>query len=326
MSGITTLQRVKRFPPARYRVSVRRFRFAVHASVAGTRGEWLDLARRAEALGYATLFVPDHLSRQLSPIAALAAAATVTERLRIGPYVFANDFRHPLVMAREAATLDILSGGRLELGLGAGWRTADYRQLGYRYDRPGLRIDRLVEALGIVKRLLAGETVTHHGEHYRLDGARIGPMPVQRPVPIHLGAGGPRMLRLAAHEADVVGLIPQFSRSGRPTVRDATEGALAAKVALLREAAGPRFDQLELSVFVADAGSPDAGRPLSSIATITKAAASALIGSPYVMYGTTGRLRTLLERRREALGIASYAIPQGAMEAMAPLVEALAGR
>ena len=306
---------------------MRLFRFAVHAAHADSGEEWVAFARRVEELGYRTLYVPDHLSSQLSPIAALATAAAATRELRIGPYVFANDFRHPLVMAREAATLDILSGGRLELGLGAGWRTADYRQLGYRYDRPGVRVDRLVEALGIVKRLLAGETVTHDGAHYRLDGARIGPLPVQRPVPIHIGAGGPRMLRLAAREADVVGLIPQFSTSGRPLIRDATEGAAARKVALVREAAGERFDELELSVFVADAGRAGGGRALpSSLVTATKAAAAALIGSPYVLYGTTGRLRDLLERRREKTGIASYAIPHGAMEAMAPLVEALSGR
>jgi len=305
---------------------VQAFRFAVHSAHARDRDAWLAQARRAEELGYHTLYVPDHLGSQLSPIAALAAAATVTQRLRIGPYVFANDFRHPLVMAREAATLDILSGGRLELGLGAGWRPADYRQLGYRYDRPGLRIDRLVEALGIVKRLLAGETVTHHGDHYRLDGARIGPRPIQRHVPIQIGAGGPRMLRLAAREADVVGLIPQFTIGGRPTVSDATEGALARKVELVREAAGERFPKLELSIFVADAGMAGGSRPLASVVTLGKAAATALIGSPYVLYGTGTRLRELLERRREALGIASYAIPGGAMEALAPLVERLAGR
>jgi probable F420-dependent oxidoreductase len=301
------------------------FRFSVHAAHARDGEEWLALARRAEDLGYRTLYVPDHLTGQLSPIAALAAAATVTKRIRIGPYVFANDFRHPLVMAREAATLDILSGGRLELGLGAGWRQADYRQLGYRYDRPGVRIDRLVEALAIVKRLLAGETVTHHGDHYQLDEARIGALPVQRPMPIQIGAGGPRMLRLAAREADVVGLIPQFTAGGRPTVSDATEGALAQKVELVRAAAGDRFGRIELSIFVADAGLATSSRPLTSALTLGKAAATSLIGSPYVLYGTVGRLRDLLERRREALGIASYAIPGGAMEAMAPLVELLAG-
>ena len=305
---------------------MRPFRFAVYAFSAPTGAAWAEFARRAEALGYDTLLVPDHLSGQLSPIAALSAAAAVTSRLRIGPYVFANDFRHPLVMAREAATLDVLSGGRLELGLGAGWRRTDYRQLGYAYAAPGRRVDRLVEALGIVKRLLAGETVTHRGEHYTLEGARIAPMPVQRPVPIHIGAGGPRMLRLAAREADIVGLIPQFTRGGIPRLTDATEGALARKVALLRTTAGDRFSALELSIYLADAGMVGSGHSLlGSAGSALKGALVAPAGSPYLLFGTLGAMRDRLERRREALGISHYAIPHHALESMAPLVEALAG-
>jgi probable F420-dependent oxidoreductase len=306
---------------------VRPFRFAVYAFTAPSGEAWGDFARRAETLGYDTLLVPDHLSGQVSPIAALSAAAAVTSRLRIGPYVFANDFRHPLVMAREAATLDFLSGGRLELGLGAGWRRSDYRQLGYRYAEPGRRIDRLVESIRIVKRLLAGETVTHRGEHYTLEGARIAPRPIQRPVPLHIGAGGPRMLRIAAREADIVGLIPQFTKRGIPRVTDATEGALARKVALLRTAAGDRFDALELSIYCADAGMVGSGHSLlGSVGSAAKGALVAPVGSPYLLYGTLGGLRERLLRRREALAVSHYAIPHHAMESMAPLVTALAGQ
>ena len=306
---------------------MRPFRFAVYAFNAPSGRAWADFARRAEALGYDTLLVPDHLSGQISPIAALSAAAAVTSRLRIGPYVFANDFRHPLVMAREAATLDYLSGGRLELGLGAGWRRSDYRQLGYAYAAPGRRVDRLVEALLIVKRLLAGGTVTHRGDHYTLERARIAPMPVQRPVPLHIGAGGPRMLRIAAREADIVGLIPQFTRTGIPRVTDATEGALARKVALLRSAAGDRFSTLELSIYCADAGMVGSGHSvLGSAGSALKGALVAPVGAPYLLYGTLGALRDRMERRREAMGISHYAIPHHALESMAPLVEALAGR
>jgi len=305
----------------------RPFRFAVYAFSAPTGGAWLDFAQRVEDLEYDTLLVPDHLSGQISPIAALSAAAAATSRLRIGPYVFANDFRHPLIMAREAATLDFLSGGRLELGLGAGWRRSDYRQLGYAYAAPGRRIDRLVESLGIVKRLLAGETVTHHGDSYDLEGARIAPRPVQRPVPLQIGAGGPRMLRLAAREADIVGLIPQFSKRGVPRVTDATEGALERKVALLRETAGDRFERLELSIYCADAGMVGSGHGLpGSLGSAVKGALVAPVGSPYLLYGTLGALRERLERRREALGVSHYAIPHHAAESMAPLVEALSGR
>jgi probable F420-dependent oxidoreductase len=303
------------------------FRFAVYAFHAPDGPSWLAMARRVEELGYATLLVPDHLSRQLSPIAALAAAAAVTSRMTIGPYVFANDFRHPLIMAREAATLDVLSGGRLELGLGAGWRRSDYRQLGYVYAAPGRRIDRLVEALRLVKRLLAGETVTHHGAHYWLDRARISPMPVQRPVPLQIGAGGPRMLRLAAREAQIVGLIPQFSPHGLPMLRDVGEAALGRKVALLRDAAGARYDSLELSIYAADAGMIGSGHTLpGSLGSAAKAASVGLAGSPYLLYGTLRQLRERLQRRRDRLGVSHYAIPSHAMESMAPLVEVLAGR
>jgi probable F420-dependent oxidoreductase len=306
---------------------VRPFRFAVYTWGAPTGEAWTALAKRVEGLGYDTLLVPDHLGRQLSPVPALAAAAAVTSRLRIGPYVFANDFRHPLLMAREAATLDVLSGGRLELGLGAGWRTTDYRQLGYAYPPPGRRIDRLVEALDVVKRLLAGKRVTHEGRFYKLGGAVLRPTPVQARVPLHIGAGGPRMLRLAAREADIVGLIPQFTTRGIPTIRDATEGALARKIELLRQAAGSRFEQLELSIYCADAGVIGrSASPPRAVASAVKGGLVAPVGSPYLLFGTLRGLRDRLLRRRARLGVSHYAIPHYAMEELAPLVEDLAGR
>lgn len=304
------------------------FRFAVTASHARTAEAWTGLARRAEEIGYSSVMVPDHLTGQLSPIAAIATAAAVTTRLRVGGFVFANDFRHPLILAREAATLDVLSNGRLELGIGAGWRTGDYRQLGMPYDTPGRRIDRLAEATPLIKRLLSGETVTHEGAHYRLGEARALPRPVQRPhPPILMGGGGPRMLRLAAREADIVGFIPQFSPRGRPMLTDVSEAALDRKVALVREAAGDRFDRLELNLFIGDAGMVGSGASVpGSMLTAVKWAATGMVGSPYVLYGTLARLRDLLERRRDRTGISYYAIRQDSMAAMAPLVEALAGR
>jgi probable F420-dependent oxidoreductase len=312
----------------RYRGHVHPFRFATFAFDAPSGDAWLAFARRIEELGYATLLVPDHLSHQISPITALASAAAVTRTLRIGPYVFANDFRHPLVMAREAASLDLVSNGRLELGLGAGWRRSDYRQLGYPYAAAGRRIDRLVESLEVVKRLMSGETVTHEGAHYRLERARLHPRPVQRPrPPIQIGAGGPRMLRIAAREAEIVGLIPQFNQRGIPMVSDATEGALARKVEIVRQAAGERFGSLELSIYCADAGMVGSGHSLAGSAlSAAKRALVAPVGSPYLLYGTLGSLREQLLRRRDRLGISHYAIPHHAAESMAPLVEALSGQ
>lgn len=305
------------------------FRFAVHTGGGEVLDDWTAFVRRAELLGYAAVYVTDHLGRGLSPIAAMATAAAVTSTLRIGSYVLANDFRHPLIVAREAATLDRLSGGRLELGLGAGWMRSDYRQLGIPYDRPGLRIDRLQESFGLIRRLLSGEAVTHAGRFYRLDRARALPDTVQRPhPPLMLAGGGPRLLRFAARGAQIVGLSPQMTPTGRPVLRQASEDALAGRVELIRDAAGARFDQLELNVFVADAGIVGGGQPVtSSIAALAKSAGPAAIGgSPYLLYGTINQLRESMLRRRERSHISSYGIPARAMEAFAPLVAELAGR
>ena len=302
------------------------FRFGVTASWADSATSWAALARRAEELGYDVLLMPDHLGHQLSPIAALAAAATATTRLRVGAFVFANDYRHPLMLAREAATLDLLSGGRFELGLGAGWATEDYRRLGMTYDRPGVRVDRLEESITVVKRLLAGEAVDHTGRHYRLRGARVPTAPGHDRPRLMIGGGGPRMLHLAAREADIVGLLPQFDARGRPMLRQATGAATARKVAILREAAGERFERLELNVLVADAGLVDRRRPLGAVSSLSRAAAAGLAGTPYLLHGTLGRLCDLLTRRRDQLGISYYVFPARSMDAMAPLVQALAGR
>ncbi|MBA2632134.1 MAG: TIGR03621 family F420-dependent LLM class oxidoreductase [Chloroflexi bacterium] len=305
------------------------FRFAVYANDAELAEDWAAFARRAEELGYAALYVTDHLGRQLAPTAALAAAAAVTTTIRIGPYVLANDFRHPLLVAREAATLDRLSGGRLDLGLGAGWKVSDYRQLGMAYDRPGLRIDRLAESFGIIRRLLSGEEVTHHGRFYQLERARVFPLPVQRPhPPFILGGGGPRMLRMAAREAQIVGFVPQFSTGGRPLLRYVAESGLAERVAIVRRAAGERFDDLELNVFVADAGVVGGSQPIGPtlLALLRSLGPAAIGGSAYLLYGTLDQLRDGMVRRRDKLGINSYGIPARAMEAFAPLVASLSGR
>jgi probable F420-dependent oxidoreductase len=304
------------------------FRFAVSQSSARSGEQWATLARRAESLGYDVLVKPDHLGHQLSPFAALAAAAAATTRLRVCAFVFANDYRHPLILAREAATLEVLSGGRFEMALGAGWMAGDYRRLGVTYDPPPVRVDRLEEAVPLIKRLLAGETVTHHGKHYDLDRADVGLEPVQKPrPPLAIGAGGPRMLKLAAREADIVGLTPGFSARGWPMFGQATEKATAAKVALIREAAGGGFERLELNLWVSSAGLIGSGNSLlGSAAAATVKAATSVYGSPYVLYGTLKGVRDQLLRRRDKLGISYYTFPGRSMDAMAPLVEALAGK
>ena len=303
------------------------FRFGVRAIGPRTASGWLAQARRAEELGYSTLLMPDHLIDQLSPIPALAAAAAVTTRLRLGVHVFANDYRDPVMLAREAAAIDILSNGRLEFGLGAGWMVSDYQQLGIPYDEPKVRIDRLLEAISIIKRLFAGERVDHEGTHYTIHGARIGTPPVQRPrPPVVVGGGGPRMLRIAAREADIVSFIPQMSAQGRPRVREATTDATAAKVARVREAAGARFDALELCSWTAHVNVAEARRPLAAIGAGLEAIAAGLIGTPYVLAGTRGAIREQLLRYRERLGVTYWTIPVDAMEEFAPIVAELGGR
>ncbi len=285
---------------------------------------WLAQARRAEELGYSTLLMPDHLIRQLAPNVALAAAAAATTRLRIGVHVLANDYREPLLLAREVATLDAISGGRVELGLGAGWMTSDYRQLGMRYDEPKVRIDRLVESIRLIERLYAGGAVDHDGVHYRMRGAELGPAPVQRPhPPLVVGGGGPRMMRIAARHADIVSFIPQMSRAGRPNVREATVAATAAKTARLRDAAGARFERLELCAWVAHANVADAG--LAALGALAEAAITGLVDTPYILAGRRAQVRDQVLRYRERLGITYWTIPADAMEAFAPIVGELAG-
>lgn len=171
-----------------------RFRFGVSMSTASSSGEWQARARRAEQLGYSALLIPDHLTECLSPWTALAAAAAATERLRVGTFVLNNDFRHPVLVAREAATLDLLSGGRLELGLGAGHMRREYDEAGIGFDSAGVRVDRLGESLAIIKSLLAGDEVDYEGSHYRVRGHTIWPRLARRP-PIIVGGNGDRCWR-----------------------------------------------------------------------------------------------------------------------------------
>lgn len=306
----------------------RAFRFAVTATRAGDAAEWRDKARRAEALGYDVLLVTDHLSPQLAPIPALMAAADATTTLRVGSFVFANDYRNPVMLAKEAATIDVLSGGRLEFGLGAGWSTPDYEMLGIAYDPPKVRVARMAEALGLIKRCWAEDQVEHSGAYYTLRAARVLPKPLQRPrPPVMVGGGGPVMLRLAAREADIVALAPQVDQEGKPLITHLTLGATAEKVRLVREAAGERFDSLELNVIVFDAAVTDQPSSIvDAVAGRMKAAAATLVESPYFLFGSLATLRRQLLERRERFGITYYAIPEKAMEAFAPLARELATR
>ena len=304
----------------------RAFRFAVFASRAERASDWSEKARRIEELGYGALVMPDHLTAQLAPVPALMAAADATTRLRIGSFVFANDYRNPVMLAKEAATLDVLSSGRLEFGLGAGWSTPDYETLGIAYDLPKVRVARLAEALRLIKRCWSEDRVEHSGTYYTLRAARVLPKPLQRPhPPVMIGGGGPVMLRLAAREADIVALAPQVDQEGKPLMAHVTLGATDEKVRLVREAAGSRFAALELNVIVFDAAVTDEPSSIvDAVAGRLKAAVTTVVESPYFLFGSVATLRRQLLERRERFGITYYAIPEKVMEPFAPLARELA--
>jgi len=287
---------------------------------------WREVAQRAEALGYDTLLMPDHITDQLAPIAALTAAASATSTLRVGSFVFDNDYRNPLMLAKEATTLDLLSSGRLEFGIGAGWNTRDYRQLGIPYDAPKVRVDRMEEAIALIKRLWIEEKVTHEGPYYRVRDAIVLPRPTQQPhPPVMIGGGGPRMLRIAAREAQIVALAPGVNARGGPNLRTVTTDSVAKRIATLRRS--PRFAELELNVIVFDAQVTDAARSIIDALTARlKAAVTSVVDTPFFMYGSRASLVEDLVARRERLGVSYIALPGRAMREFGPVIAALRGK
>jgi probable F420-dependent oxidoreductase len=292
-----------------------RFRFGVVAAYAGSGAAWIEKARRIEEMGYETLVMPDTLQHTLAPFPALAAAASVTRTLRIGTYVLANDLRHPVAVAKEAATLDLLSGGRFQLGLGAGRPSAaaENRALGMTFDAGGVRVARLAESLAILKPLLAGEAVDFNGVYYSAKEAKISPLPLQPRLPMLVAGSGRQLLSLAAREADTVAL-------GMPP--QATESALGEKIAWLRAAAGDRFPHLELNInIMAVAGQVSRYLAASLGSSATAFAASDAVA---VLRGTTEQMCQRLQDLRSAFGITSIVVSDELMQTLAPVVSRLA--
>ena len=310
---------------------VRPFRFGINVRTAGSAAEWADKARKVERLGYSVLLVPDHLAELLAPFPALVAAAAATTRLRVGTGVLNNDLRHPLLTAREAATLDVLSDGRLELGIGAGHMQSEYAQMGLAFDAGATRVERLAEAVVIVKRLLEGEAVSFAGRHYRVTAHTLHPRPIQRPrPPLFIGGNAPRLLAVAAREADIVGLTGiAFRRGGaQPDVSDFRAAAVDERVRLLRETAAGRFEQLELNALVQRVIVTDDRHKAAQELTARwpHLTADDLLASPYVLLGTVDQLVDNLRARRDRWGISYVMTHEPFMDALAPVVARLAGR
>lgn len=308
----------------------RPFRFQVSTSATPDPRGWAELARKAEDLGYASLAIADHLDDQFAPLPALMAAATATDRLMLTPLVLANDYRHPAMLAKELATLDLLSDGRLEIGVGAGWMAADYTRAGLVFDPPGVRIARLGEAIAVLKGLLGTGAFTFAGEHYAIDALDGQPKPSQTPHPRFLVAGGGRkVLTLAAREADIVGINVNLAagvidgRAGTSATGDAT----LEKLQWIREAAGDRFSSIELHVRTQIAMMHDHPRGVAEmLAPALGISVDDALGSPHALVGTIdGIVDTLLERR-ERYGISYVCWHDDALESLAPVVSRLAGR
>ncbi|HEY1163127.1 MAG TPA: TIGR03621 family F420-dependent LLM class oxidoreductase [Candidatus Dormibacteraeota bacterium] len=307
----------------------RSFRFGVQEHRASSAAAWKEKARQVESLGYASLYLPDHFTDQMGPIAALMAAADATTRLRVGSLVFDNDYRHPVVLAKEAATLDLLSDGRFDLGLGAGWMASDYEQAGIPFNSPGTRISRMEEALTIIKGLFTGAPFSFAGEHYQVKEIEGSPAPVQKPhPPILLGGGGRRMLRLAAREADIVNVNFDLreGRVNRDLVRTGLAEATDEKLGWIREAAGERLDQIELSVTIFLANITDDRESVAGVMAAGIGAESKdILAMPHFLIGTVDEVVEDLQARRERYGISYVIVPGEADESFAPVVARLAG-
>lgn len=303
---------------------------------ARSREALLDTARRAEDSGYSTFLIRDHFieepfGHQLAPLTALAAVAGATNRLRVGSLVLSNDYRHPVMLAKEIATLDVLSSGRVELGLGAGFSKAEYESAGIPFDPPGVRVDRLEEAIHVLKGLFAAGPLTFAGKHYSVTHLGGFPKPVQRPhPPILIGAAGKRMLSIAAREADIIGFQTVSTTNGvmsnDPNVRLAP--AVAQKVEQVRQIAGDRFGRIELSmvatVIIAERRRPEAEQ-LARDRGWTGISSEQVLEMPSVLIGSVDQIVEEMHARRDRYGFSYYVVLDHAMEKVAPLVARLAG-
>jgi probable F420-dependent oxidoreductase len=309
------------------------FRFGVNVWHAASGAEWQEKARKVEGLGYSTLSAPDHLTDLIAPMPALISAAEATKTLRVGTNVLNNDLRHPVLVAREAAAVDLLTDGRLQLGLGAGSIQSEYDQAGIRFDPGGIRVERLAEAVTIIKGLLRGEQVAFAGRHYRVTGHKIAPLPVQRPhPPILIGGNGPHLLTLAAREADIVGLSGITFRgggAGSPDLSGWRMSGVDERVNLVREVAGAeRYGRLELNALVQRVVVTDDRRKTAEELTgrWTQLTPDEILQSPYVLVGTIDQIVEDLQARRERWDISYYVIFEPYMDVFAPVVARLAGR
>ena len=308
---------------------IKPFRFGVQVRRATDAASWVESGRRYEALGFDVVTMPDHFDDQLAPVPALQSLADATSTIRIGALVFDNDYKHPVVLAKELATIDMLSGGRLEIGLGAGWMATDYERSGIAYDAPGVRIDRFLEGLAIVRGAMGDGPFSFDGQHYRIDNYDGLPKPAQRPCPpVLIGGGGPRMLRIAAREADIVGINATLTSGAvdHSTFDSMTAEAVDDKVAIVRDAAGDRLSSIEMNIraFLVSI-TDDVPAALDGISAFTGSPTSMIAESPFALVGPPSKLVEDLIARRERWGFSYVIVGPDEAEDFAPVIAALAG-
>jgi probable F420-dependent oxidoreductase len=305
------------------------FRFAMQVSGAASPAAWRDLARKTEDLGYSTLYVPDHLDDQWAPMIACALAAEATTTLRVGTLVLDNDFRHPVVVAKEAATLDVVCGGRFEFGMGAGWLTADYDQSGIPMERPSVRVARLAESLEIMRMLWETGTATFSGDHYQVTEAKGTPAPVTPGgPPLVIGGGGRRILTLAGRYADIVSVVPSLAAGhiGPEVAAEAVADKYVERVRWARDAAGERADNLELQCWTAAVQVvPNANEVVEALAPVFDLTPDQLRAAPLALIGSTSEIIETLRKRREELGFSYIVVHEAEIDALAPVIAELAG-
>jgi probable F420-dependent oxidoreductase len=312
---------------------MRPFRFLADAGHIVTGPELAERARRAEQLGYHALVVPDHLIGQLSPVVAMATVAAATSTLRVSAFVLNNDLRHPAVLAQDLASIDVLSGGRLDVAIGAGWNKAEYDAIGTRFDATPVRQARLAESITVLKGLFSGDPFDFAGEHYTITDYAARPVPVQRPhPPFFIGGGGRRTLSLAGREANIVGLAPRILRETKVDAASLTFAAAREKIGWVREAAGDRFGSLEFNIYpstwpptVTDDLRGEARRVIDQLRSRTgvELTEQDVIDSPHLFIGSVERLVEKFLQLREELGITSILL--GDIGELAPVLERLSG-
>ena len=319
------------------------FRFGVQSFNSASGKAWTETARRVESLGYSTLHLADHLLgpgpalaktnhpvQNLAAVPAMAHAAAVTNTLRIGCRVFCIDYRLPIVLVKEAMTLDLLSDGRLELGLGAGWLEEEYHATGIEFDPPGVRISRLEDVINGLRAYAADGVVKVANDTIQWRDFEGLPKSVSRPLPpLMIGGGSPRILRIAGREADIVSLNfnTRAGVIGPDGVRSSSALETQKKIGWVRDGAGQRFSDVEIEIgayftFVTD----DAKPMVTMFAKNFGFSEAEMLTHPHALFGSVDTIADVLLQRREQFGISYVTIPENVMVAFAPVVARLSGK